>query len=286
MRKKKAIKVFAPAKLNLILRVGNRRDDGYHDLVSLVQIINLFDTLTIKRIASGVEIEKSGPHFPGGRNNLCYAAASRFLKGFGLQDGVRISAVKHIPSGAGLGGGSSNAASVLRGMARLFSVRAAKKRLLAIAETLGSDVPLFLAGVTSIIEGRGEKVTPVSMSFSAYYVVACPPLHSSTPVVYAKYKPVGKLKTKIALPRDSRELARLAANDLERAAFAAYPALREAGITLNEKTGRKFTLAGSGAAFFAVAKNEPDSCTLAELVKANFAEWFVSALRTYRTGRP
>ena len=157
-----ALELIAPAKLNLVLEVTGRRSDGYHEIASVMQTIDLADTVRLEAAAS-IEIDVVGEELLGvpreGPRNLAYAAAHALAEAAGNTDlGVRIELEKRIPAGMGLGGGSSDAAAVLRGLNRLWELNLDPEALAALAASVGSDVPFFVSGGAALVGGRGEQV--------------------------------------------------------------------------------------------------------------------------------
>jgi 4-diphosphocytidyl-2-C-methyl-D-erythritol kinase len=160
-----ALELIAPAKLNLVLEVLGRRSDGYHDVATVIQAIDLADVVRLEPAAS-IELEVAGEQLLGvpreGPRNLAYAAAHALAEAAGRTDlGVRIELEKRIPAGMGLGGGSSDAAAVLRGLNRLWALDLDDEALRAVAESIGSDVAFFLHGGAALATGRGEYIEPL-----------------------------------------------------------------------------------------------------------------------------
>jgi len=178
--------IAAPAKINLWLRVLGRREDGYHDIDTLFQAIDLADDVTVARVGgSGVDLDVRGAHLGPVEENLAYRAAVAARAALGLQAGLRVSLVKRVPVGAGLGGGSSDAAAVLRCVAALVGAPRNEPRLVAAAGALGSDVPFFL-GDTSLARGtgRGEILEPLEALPPKDLVLVSPPVHVATGEAY------------------------------------------------------------------------------------------------------
>lgn len=148
----------APAKINLSLRVLGRRPDGYHELDSIMQMVGLYDEVHIEDHPDAIVVHTRGATLTDGPGNLAYDAAVALAKAAGVGCGASISLVKHIPVGAGLGGGSSDAAAVLAGLNRLWGLGWPRARLAELGATLGSDVPFFFTGPTAHVSGRGECV--------------------------------------------------------------------------------------------------------------------------------
>lgn len=155
----KSIRILSPAKINLTLDVLSKRGDGYHEIISIVQPVSLFDELIIDlKRGRGIEIESRGIEIPRGEENIAYRAAHTFLRESKLTCGIKIYIYKRIPVGAGLGGGSSNAAAVLTGLNRITHTFTPDS-LIATSSKLGADVPLFIHCKNCIMEGIGEKIT-------------------------------------------------------------------------------------------------------------------------------
>lgn len=179
---------LAPAKLNLTLDVGARRPDGYHDITSIMQSAALYDVVALDfSEAGGIAIECPGTDLPTGPDNLAWKAADVFIRETNIpRAGISIRLEKKIPSQAGLGGGSSDAAAVLRGMRRLFRADVSGKSLEAMAARVGSDVPYCIRGGTALAQGRGERLTVLPALPMCWFVIVKPPVANSTAAMYRK----------------------------------------------------------------------------------------------------
>ncbi len=176
---------IAPAKLNLGLKILRRRPDGYHEIVSVLQTVDLCDRLVFTPAPPGETLVRADrPDVPGGPENLVYRAVELLRRATGAGNGVRVDLVKRIPAGAGLGGGSSNAATTLRALDRLWGSHLGPERLAALAAELGSDVPFFLTGGTAVVTGRGERIRPVDWDGDFWYVLVYPGFPVSTAWAY------------------------------------------------------------------------------------------------------
>jgi len=173
------LKILAPAKINLHLQITSKRNDGYHNLISLFQMISLYDEIIIKKIDESSIIINGKFDFPT-EDNLIYKAASWMKQTFNIKGGFSISCIKNIPQGAGLGGGSSDAAATLMGINSLLGLNLKNDLLKKGALEFGSDVPFFLGSPTAIAEGRGEKLTPVKTREDLFVIVTDTGFHSST----------------------------------------------------------------------------------------------------------
>ena len=176
---------IASAKLNLGLKVLRRRGDGYHDIVSVLQTVDLCDRLAFSPAAAGETLVCCDhPDVPGGPENLVFLAVELLRRETGAGRGVRVDLEKRIPTGAGLGGGSSNAAATLRALDRLWGLRLGTARLSGLAAEIGSDVPFFLTGGTALVTGRGERIRPVDWEDEFWYVLVYPGFPVSTAWAY------------------------------------------------------------------------------------------------------
>lgn len=178
----------APAKINRELRLGGRRSDGYQEILSRVVSIDLADSLSVERGAGFLELATEGIAVPEGDSNLVVRAARLLAERLGRSPDVRIRLVKRIPVGAGLGGGSSDAARTLALLARLWEADFPRDELAAIGAILGSDVPFFLTGGEADVEGRGELVTPLADSPPVELLLVVPPFGISTGEAYAAHR--------------------------------------------------------------------------------------------------
>jgi 4-diphosphocytidyl-2-C-methyl-D-erythritol kinase len=249
------------AKINLGLEVLGRREDGYHELRTLFQTIDLHDDLILRPRPRGIALRCSHPQVPLDDSNLAVRAARDLQRYAGVASGVEISLTKRIPVGGGLGGGSSNAASVLLGLDRMWRLGLGPAGLHPLARRLGADVPYFLLGGTALGLARGDEVYPLRRQLRAWVVLVDPGLPVSTARVFAR------LDARLT-PREnstsifhfvSRELEGVAAfgllvNDLQEAAMEEAPTLRERVArvrdVLREQGAGVAALSGSGSSFF------------------------------------
>ena len=178
----------ACAKINISLDVARRRDDGFHDMVMVMQSVSLADEITIEPDNSGkVHAQCSLRYIPGDERNLAVKAAVKYLEAVGEHtDGLKITVKKNIPVGAGMGGGSADAAAVLRGMNRLYGGKLSSDELEALAADTGSDVAFCLRGGTMLATGRGEILSPLPPMPECYFVICKPTFSISTPELFKK----------------------------------------------------------------------------------------------------
>ena len=253
------LKRQAPAKLNLGLHVLRKRPDGFHDLETVFLRIPWCDTLTAERAAT-VSLTCSDPSLTTDETNLVMKAACALARSCGVDHGAALHLDKQIPYGAGLGGGSSDAATTLRLLADLWHLDVAETTLHQLASTLGSDVPFFLSTEAAYATGRGEILTPMPDYHMPYaLVVVAPPVHVSTAAAFARLRPNDIHRPDLRGLVASNDLARwreALVNDFEAPIFAAYPAIRAVKELLIETGAGYAAMSGSGSAVFGVFEGD------------------------------
>lgn len=262
----------SPAKINLSLDILARREDSYHELQSVVHAIGLFDTVSLDMTSSAGLSFRCSDASLSGDDNLCLKAArawfqtTRNLEGRrSYFPGVRITLDKKIPSGAGLGGGSSNAAATLLALNEYSDSPLAEAQLLETAATLGADVPLFLKGGCVLMEGIGERLTPLP-ALDGWVVLICPDQHASTPAVYRRFDELGAESFRstpalleVVRAPDLNAVGAQLKNDLQTAAQS-LGIDTEWPMELLKKHGAiGACLSGSGAASFGLFASQKDA---------------------------
>lgn len=251
----------AYAKINLTLDVKDLRPDGYHEVSMIMQSIRLWDDIQIEVIGGDAIELKSNISFLGADvKNLAYRAALRMKEIFGIQGGMSITLNKRIPISAGLAGGSTDAAAVLRGINRLYELELSKGQLMRIGAEMGSDVPYCILGGTCRAAGRGEIVTRMSCSMiPAYVVLVKPSFGISTPWSYAQFdaakverRPDEKAMEAAMKAGDLRAVGEQMVNLLEPAALLEYPVLRTIKEDLCSCGAEGVMMSGSGPTIFAL----------------------------------
>ncbi len=257
------ISLKAPAKINLFLEILGKRDDGYHEIETVMQEIDLVDNLQFEEIQEGVRLKCNDKNIPSDENNLVCKAANLILNECGIKKGVLISLEKNIPVGAGLGGGSSDAATTLKALNLLWKIGLNDAELMHFAAKLGSDVPFFIKGKTSLCSGRGEKITPVEVKSEMNYLVIFPYINISTTMIYRNLK-IDLTKKIIDVSffldalkhRKLADISKLLYNRLEEVIFATYPDLLDVKSALDHFDFCGLSVSGSGSAFFGLCKDK------------------------------
>lgn len=277
------LRVACPAKINWSLRVLHRRPDGYHEIETLYQAVDLHDSLRVEP-AEGMTLTCDDPSLPTGEANLVLRAARR-LRDRAAKDGIdvpgaRIHLAKRIPAGGGLGGGSSDAAGTLLALDSLWGLHSGRERLSALAEEIGSDVPFFLYGGTALGTGRGERIAPGEPAGEVPILLGLPPFGISTAEVY------GRLRGRLTLPRNDVSLSRLprvklpggkdfgpAFNDLEEVVLEAWPDLSTFRNALLDAGASIAMLSGSGSTVFGTFETSRAMSAAAGGLRARFGSW-------------
>ncbi|MDB2153929.1 4-(cytidine 5'-diphospho)-2-C-methyl-D-erythritol kinase [Clostridium butyricum] len=181
------MKIKAYAKINIALDVVGKREDGYHLLKMIMQTVDLYDVIEITKIDSNIKLICNKPYVPIDERNLAYKAAKLFKETYNIEDGVSINLIKNIPVSAGMAGGSTDAAGVLKVMNRIFNINASDEELRALGLKLGADVPYCINGGTALCEGIGEKITQLKPFNDKIVVIVKPPFGVSTKEVYKDF---------------------------------------------------------------------------------------------------
>jgi 4-diphosphocytidyl-2-C-methyl-D-erythritol kinase len=278
----------APAKINLFLKVLGQRGDGFHDIETIFQAVDLHDRVRVALTATGeVEVEVTGADVGPAKDNLAYRAASAVVKAAALRLGVHVHLEKRIPAGAGLGGGSSDAAAVLRGLNTLLDAPLSPRELALIALDLGSDVPFFLGQSTLALgRGRGERLEMIPALPEAHLALVLPPVHVATAWAYRELdeRRAGGGEAPCSasggdVPADWAEVAALAVNDFENVVAVSYPEVAESLRALQDAGAAPGMLSGSGAACFGVFGDADTASKAIEEISLRLA-WPVRGVRT------
>ena len=256
------ISLKAPAKINLFLEILGKRDDGYHEIETVMQEIDLVDNLQFEEIQEGVKLKCNDKNIPSDENNLVCKAANLILNECGIKKGVLISLEKNIPVGAGLGGGSSDAAATLKALNLLWKIGLNDAELMEFAAKLGSDIPFFIKGKTALCSGRGEKITPIEVKSEMNYLVIFPHINISTATIYRNLKidltkkiiDVSFFLNALKHPKVAG-ISKLLFNRLEEVVFTTYPDLLDVKKALDHFDFCGLSVSGSGSAFFGLCRD-------------------------------
>lgn len=281
------ITVFAPAKINVTLRILDRRPDGFHNLWSIMQTVALEDEVQIRLHADrqDIRLRCDATQLAADQSNLVYCAAAEVLKRAQHAIGLDIELRKRIPMGAGLGGGSSDAAATIIGLNHLLRLKWSPKQMADVGQSLGSDVPFFLFAPSAIVAGRGESVRSVVIEDVRWVVLVNPRFGVNTKWAYQELAATRTAVTPLSqvqreLDRQSRvswaQLDAAAENDFEAPVFASHEGLREIKRTLQAEGAEIALLSGSGATVFGVFADEARArLAQARFVSENLMDVFV-----------
>jgi len=256
------LEVFSPAKINLYLRILGKRPDGYHELESVMLPLAFGDEITLQLRGTNLTLECDNPNLPTDDSNLALSAAKALAQAFAVKKGARIVLQKRTPLAAGLGGGSSNAASVLMGLNRLWNLDAPRARLDEIAARLGSDINFFMIGGAALCRSRGEITEPIACKFSGAILLANPGFGIPTKWAYENWaKASTEARLTVKPPEVSLLLRALAEDDLagvshgmfnslEAPSIRKFPVLELIKNALREGGAAGAMMSGSGATVF------------------------------------
>lgn len=281
------ITVFAPAKVNVILRILDRRPDGFHNLWSVMQTVALDDEVQIRLRADrqDIQLRCDTTQLAADQNNLVYRAAAEVLARAQQSVGLDITLRKRIPMGAGLGGGSSDAAATIIGLNRLLRLDWSPAQMADTGQSLGSDVPFFLFAPSACVTGRGETVRSIVVEGTRWMVLINPGFGVNTKWAYQELTATRTTVTPLSpvqreLDRQSRvswtQLIAAAENDFEGPVFAAHGKLREIKRSLQAQGAEVAMLSGSGATVFGIFTDEARArLAQAQFVREDFMKVFV-----------
>ena len=250
-------KIKAPAKVNIRLKVTGQRPDGYHELVSIMVPVGLYDILEIKvPWGNSIKITSNGYDVPLNEDNLIYRAAESFMARADIKEGILINLSKNIPVAAGLGGGSSDAASVLLALNKIFQQPLSESDMHCIASKLGADVPFFLISAPSLATGIGDILEPIPKWPELWYIIITPPIKVSTSWVYGNLKlelTTGEYDYILSiLKNDGYNISQILENDLENVTSARFPIINTLKKLLVAVGAEGSIMSGSGPSVFGV----------------------------------
>jgi len=262
-----AMQVLAPAKINLSLKILRRREDGFHEIETLIAPISLADKIDIERQSRWIDLSCDDPTVPSGDENLVVRAAKAFFEKTKISGGVGIKLQKKIPHGAGLGGGSSDAAATLRTLNQLFETKLSREELAKLGSTIGSDVSFFLFESAAICKGRGEIVSPTKLKKKLSILLLKPAFSVSSAWAYSRWQESKEVPGISYQPQnlDGQSFV----NDLERPVFEKFIFLAQLKTWLLKQGDVGASLmSGSGSTVFAVLRPNADVDLLIKRARA------------------
>jgi len=272
----------APAKINYRLDVIGKRPDGYHDLRMIMQRVNLCDEITLTLTGTpGINVTCDSKGAPDGPGNIAWKAAQALLDHAECDTGVTIEIKKNIPVAAGLGGGSSDAASVLMGMNELLKLGLTEQKLMEIGCRVGADVPFFIFKKTALAEGIGEKLTPLPKMPKCWILLVNPAVHVSTSWVYKSLQLTnrGELNKLPEFFESIEDVVSILSNDLESVTIPAFPVISDIKERLMNLGAAGSMMSGSGPTVFGVFKSFDVAETARQEVSKG-TNWFAATVET------
>lgn len=269
------LELKALGKINLGLDVLGRRENGYHDVRMVMQTVYLYDRIIMKKSKTpGIRLETNLYYLPVNENNLAYQAAQMLMYEFHIEEGVSIQLDKHIPVAAGMAGGSSNAAAVLFGMNRMFSLGLSQKELMERGVKLGADVPYCIMRGTVLAEGIGEILTPLSPMPKCYVLIAKPAISVSTKMVYEKldsheiedHPDIDGILAGLKAG-DLKKVAGSMGNVLERVTVDAYPVIDQIKKMMIKEGALNAMMSGSGPTVFGIFEEKATARKAADAIR-------------------
>lgn len=270
-------------KINLSLDVIGKREDGYHLLEMIMQTVDLYDTLTLTKIPNGIDISCSKPYLPTNEKNIAYKAAELFINTYSIKGGVKINIEKNIPISAGMAGGSSNAAGVLKGLRTLYNVPASDKDLEKLSLLLGADVPFCINGGTVLCSGIGEKMTPLKPFNNIPIVIVKPNFGVSTIDVYKSFN-LSKVNTHVNTydliramnNMDLKGVKNNMRNLLENVTLNKHKILKSIKNDMINNGAIASMMSGSGPTIFGICEDSLSAQRLYDFFKGKFNDVYIT----------
>lgn len=275
------MKIKAHAKINLVLNIIGKRPDGYHDVDMIMQEVELCDMITVEKTLSSIELSGTGP-LSYDESNLAYKAAKLFFDVTGIRKGARIHVQKNIPICAGMAGGSTDAAAVIKALNILYGKPLTKRVLLKVSSRLGADVPYCIAGGTARATGIGDVITPIAQLRQKTVLIVKPPISISTPWAYSNLNydtlihPDTESAIKAIESGDDNALYSLIGNSFEKSVFASYPETGEIKEKMLSSGARASLMSGSGSAVFGIFDSEESAKNALDEFKIKYKDVFLT----------
>jgi 4-diphosphocytidyl-2-C-methyl-D-erythritol kinase len=271
----------SPAKVNLLLKILSKRKDGYHNIFSVFQTISLYDKIKISVIPEDKIVVKCNIKSIEGKKNLCYDLVDFFKKKYKIKKGIKIEIEKNIPLGSGLGGASSNVATVLEGLIKLFNIKMSEKEVVTLCSKIGKDVPFFIYKGLCIVESAGEKIKKIYQipweQKPLWFLLIYPNIILSTKDVYQNYdknfinnKKIKVDKNKIISLLLQEKFDNVVQNDLEQSAIQLVPYLKNIKNELIKNSyNNVVSMTGSGSCFFVLSSDKKEILKIKNKIKKN-----------------
>ena len=282
----KSLTLKAYAKINVGLRITGQRDDGYHSIMTLYQTVNIYDEVKLNlKDEQGVTFNWHGEKVPDGDDNICSKAANSFFKFIGEEKSVNIELEKTLPVGSGLGGGSSDAACVIRGLNELLDAKLSIKNMEEIASELGADIPFFIRGGCQYAEGIGDELSPGELSEEWVLLLVVPDIHIDTSWAYEGIHPLSLTRNindvnLASFPHNgdakNRKMFR---NDFEPLVFSKYPEIGDIKKGLLRSEAEFASLSGSGSAVYGLYETTEKAEEAMKLVSREHKSWVLTLVR-------
>ena len=279
----KSLTLNSYAKINIGLKIINQRNDNYHNIETVFQELRFHDIITLTRANEGCQLSSNNIDFPIDSSNTCFKAYSRIKKEFSALKGVNIHVDKNIPMGAGLGGGSSNAASTIIGINNLYDIGLTKNQLINISKHIGADVPFFIKGGMQHGKGVGNKLTSLKIKLPYTVLLVFPNCTINTRWAYSQVRNKLEIPTKAVNFADligkNRIPFQLFENDFEKIVFSTYPEIGLIKDQLLANKARFASLSGSGSAVFGLFDDDADARSAELLFSASNKTMLTRALK-------
>ncbi|MBE6903716.1 MAG: 4-(cytidine 5'-diphospho)-2-C-methyl-D-erythritol kinase [Ruminococcaceae bacterium] len=278
-----SITLQCPAKINLSLDILGKRPDGYHELQTIMQSVSLYDEISIKKTDSeGISLSCNFSYIPIDERNVAYKAAKLFFEATGINQSIHISIKKIIPVGAGLAGGSTNAAGVLIGLNKMFDFPLSEHKILEIGKAVGADVPFCINGGTCFCEGLGEILTPLKPMPNCYFVIVKPKESVSTPKVYSMLsknaiinRPFTDKLLQTIEDGNLNLLTKYVFNVMEDTAISICPSISTVKSMLSKYSPMCVMMSGSGSSVFAIFNNQDYAQKCKNEMKKHYSSAFI-----------
>lgn len=267
----------AYAKINITLDILGKRNDGYHELEMIMQNVSLHDNITAEKTDGEILVSSNSGIIPKGEKNIAYKAAEYMIKKYGIKGGVKIYIEKNIPVGAGLAGGSTDAAAAIKAVKSLYNLKLTEEEMEECASQIGSDVPFCINGKTSLATGRGTELKAISPMPKMYIVLAKPSFGVSTAFVYKNYKaenvekrPNTKAVIEAIEKGDTKEIAKGLCNVLESVTAKKYDDIEKIKESLKAFGAENAIMSGSGPTVFGIFEDKNTADKAAEKIIEKF----------------